>query len=328
MSNQEDQSSDNVASIEERSLNSLEFNVKILKNDLRKEAIAEYGEIYRETRSIDKDKHDFHEILNKLQTSIKKENLCLSKFGVNELLSMDAKNISIASEVTIDLVKKLDVVSKFNIKEYLKKLKQNIIENIVKLNICEIDTNKRLQLIHLYPTGKLYRNYHYSVPSIPKSFRNEDEPKESITKEKRVRQKKSLPSGETTKPTQCDSTNLSNVDESDMRLEYIYKSLKKLESRNSQVPFFQAIFNPDDFGLSVENSFHAAFLARQSRIVVDSVDDDDEPIIRTKEPDMEDNEDVNESDNQKQSVQSILSFDMDTYENLIKVLEINTAAFK
>lgn len=331
MDNNEDQNVDNVQNQPNSSATStdLEFNIKVLKDGLRKQAIAEYGQIYRETRSIDKDKHCFNEILDQLQSSIKKENICLSKFGVNELLSMDAKNIALASELTVDLVKKFEVIGKFNLKDYLKKLKQNIIENIFKSNMGEIDPNKRLQLIHLYPTGKLYRNYHYSAPSIPKFFKKNYESNETAVKERRSTQRKTLPSGESTKPTQCDSSNMNNVDESDKRLEYIYKSLKKLERRNGQVPIFQAIINPNDFGLSVENIFNVAFLAKQSRIIIDSIEDEVEPIIMTKEPDDEIEEDTaNETDNQKQSVQSIFSFDMDTYEQLVKNIEIDRPAFK
>ncbi|KAF7492960.1 hypothetical protein SSS_05603 [Sarcoptes scabiei] len=321
------------------------LNINHLNEKTRREAILEYNRIYQETKSIDKEELELKEMLMRLNTSVNKENSCLSKFGINELLMLDAKNISLTSELGHELAKKVEVTEKFDAKHFRRKLRIALINNMIRSNLGEIDPSKRLQLIHLYPTGRKYRNLFYSPPSISKHFRYDSIQNEPTTKSQRaVSQRKKFPTGQSTQPTQYDSKNLNNIDESQKRLEHIYRSLRKLESKNDgTVPFLQASLNPDNFATTVENIFNIAFLVRQSKIVID-LDENDceeasiedlEPIIQTKEPEQDNNEGINVSNDQnstskskKSDIQSIFSFDMETYQKLIDKFEINRTAIK
>lgn len=306
----------------------LNVDVKVLTEKSRKQAMMDYGRIYHETKDLHQSKLDFEATLDKLKQNIENENNVFSKYGINETLALDAKNLALTSEVTLELAKKLQIVDKFNSRKFVTKLKKRILTNAVNSNFCEIDPSRRLKLIHLYPTSKFYNHLYYSVPSFGKNFKTDFDPSKRVRRAPRNVAK--LPKGQAICPSQYDTKKMNSVDESDRRLEHIFKTVKKLErSNNGSVPFLQASFNPDNFSLTVENIFYMAFLARQARVRIDEGDDEDnEPIIRTKEPDDESSNNESTSNDSCDNIQSVFSFDMESYKLLIDKLGITGAAIK
>lgn len=334
-----------------------------LNDETRREAKAAFGKILNEIRCIDSTKHDLIPMTEKLNSCLHHENNCLSRFGINELLPMDAKNMAFVAEQSINVVRKFTIVKKFDKHEFRRQLRKRLLQNCLHTNYFDnIDPMKRIQLIHLYPTGIQFDDhYHYQAPCLMPTFTT-DENIIPSTKQRRIQQQEQtrtkLPSGVATQPTQQKQSNdMNNVDESDKRLEYIYKTLKKLEKKsNDGVPFFQAILNPNDFATTIENMFNLAFLARQSRVIIndqnddyDGGDDDDdnddggEPLIFTKERNDENNHNANDGDDDenhlatemnnkipmnKEPKQSPLSFDMKTYHQLLDKLSIIRPAIK
>ena len=336
------------------------IQTKSLDAETRRKAKAAYGKVFNEIRSINTDKNDKN-IVKKLKSCLQEEDNCLSKFGINELLSMDAKNMAAVSEQTINVVKKITVVKKFNKHDYRRSLRLRLLRNCQTIS-NSIDPTKQLQLVHLYPTGKQFNHIHHLTPAIIPSFSNDfdDENLTTNVKQRNTQTRHKLPTGEATQPEQKQSNEMNNVDKSDKRLKHIYKSLKKLERKNENgVPFFQALLHPNDFATTIENIFNLAFLARQSRAIIDNQDDNGgggggggfEPLIITKErssTDDDNGDDENFIDdhdtyqqqqqqsstemmkipNDKEPIQSALSFDMETYNYLLNSLSIIRPAIK
>ncbi|OTF73391.1 hypothetical protein BLA29_012068, partial [Euroglyphus maynei] len=107
----------------------------ILDDETRRKAKFAYGKVFNEIRSIDTEKNsnDNVNVIKKLKTCLQNEDNCLSQYGINELLSMDAKNMAAVSEQTINVVKKFTVIKKFNKHDYRRSLRKHLIKNYCQM---------------------------------------------------------------------------------------------------------------------------------------------------------------------------------------------------
>src|SRR5699024_3260318 len=186
----------------------------------------------------------------------------------------------------------------------------------------------------LFPTGLAYSRIHHHVPSMARTFLAPEGRPEKKTPPKRTQRQ--TQTAQATQPTKYDASNMANEeDESEKRLRHIHKRFFKLQKNNvTGTPLIQSAVNPESFSTTVENFFNIAFLARQKWIKIDVPDDPDEP---TPEPVVkayprksdkkagqeqpQEEEEADEDDNDpRPPVQSVLTFDYETYEALIKNL--------
>lgn len=295
---------------------SARIQVKRLNDDEKRKANRDLRDIHKDLKVDDL---DFHVMVNKLSDSVAKQNDWLQTYGVNELLPIDAKYFNLNTEQSYKLVKKFNTTSKFETREFLKRLRQQLVRNS-RQSCFTASTCQRISFLHLHDTGLAFNNLHHSVPPIEMGFRPDTV---APVLSQRTRSQRTTQNTQATQPTQYDSTSMmNNTDESDKRLNYICTTLKKLERRNNDgVPFLQASINPKSFSATVENMFNIAFLARQSLIKIFNDDEDSaEPMIRTVED--------GNSQSESSDTQSVLSLDVHSYRQLIDKLEISKSAFK
>lgn len=313
------ESSSTISQTKSQTLAQNELRVKMLNEDQKRKALEKYRQLYNNIKDIDSD-GEFNVLLNNLSNSLRDQDDCLQEFGVNELISMDAKSVALTSELSFCLVKKFNTSNKFDNKEFIHRLKRQVLRNFSKVNTNSIADPKQrsLSFYNLYATGLAFNNLHYQTPAITNAYKPNYE---APVPTQRSRSQRTTQTTQKSQPTQYDSTNMKDLDESDKRLNYIFSTLKKLEKRNDDaVPFLQASFNAQNFSTTVENMFNMAFLARQSLIKIFNDEESIEPVVRTLENDS--------SQNNSNDIQSVLSLDIKTYKQLLEKLEITRSVFK
>ena len=340
---------DTTSDVDMDNLNEDDGNIKIPTFAQKKMIAKKFGKLIQNIKDIDFNEDDIIEQLDKMAENTNIQNDYLKENGVNEMMIHDAQCMAVSSQMAYTLVKKYNPESKFNRREFLRLLRQRLLINSKKAGIAIPLGKNPIRFEHLFPTGlALNRIHHHVLPMVRSFIPPENCPEKKV---RVVRKKVKPPATLATQPTKYDASNMANEeDESEKRLRHIHTKLYKLQRHNPNgVPLMQSAIDPESFAITTENFFNIAFLARQKKIQIDlpAPDDDDDtddspdPIVKifkdgtltqdsaasTQGPVPSQEQPEEEEDINRPAVQSILTFDFDTYEALISNLDISRSAF-
>lgn len=301
-------------------------NFRVLSLEEKKACIKKFRQNRDKVREVDLDGNPIPVVVDKMRANVVGQNETLEEVGVNELLTHDAKVLSLTFHKSYDMVKKFNTEFKFDKRDFNKLLGQ-MVSGAGRIDNAESASPFRPK--HLVKISKMCQHIMHAVPTVIPSFLT---PENHIRKTI-VRRPRQTQSSVATQPKRVDSTNMKNVeDESEKRMRKIHEKLEKLQRRNkSGTPLLQSIIDPTSFGKTVENFFNIAFLARQKRIKIepDLNLPDDEPIVTALgAQNVDDDEEEGEAavDTSHKAIQSVLTLDHETFQLLVKNLGITQPA--
>lgn len=161
---------------------------------------------------------------------------------------------------------------------------------------------------------RLTPSFHFLFGSV------EPQPIEKKERSKRQRIVKK-PETEAVRPENVDP----KENQHDLEVEYLARKIKKLHKLNKKpMPFFPVVVDPDSFSHTVENIFHASFLAKDGHLKMEK---EEEVVI---EPDLtqgnrRSSRNVAEDANHHQTC---LSFSMQDWQKWVAKYQIEKAAIK
>jgi hypothetical protein len=254
-------------------------------DDERRKIRMEYRNLIQSTTAQRKDKEAIMENLNKANK------LYRNVKSTNEAV-LDSRFLLLSSEVSAQYASDNMAEHKFDIDEYVKKIKEFLEDD---------EWDKYGRLCRKYscaaPTisfllGPL--EMEYSARKISRNVIRKDE-KDLVT------------------VTQLDISDVVTGNENETTLNIINVS-KCLRSLDEEIPFWKFVINPHSFSQTVENIFYCAFLAKENKISIWEREDG-EYVIEDRLENMEDKTGLISS-------QHLLSFDMNQWKTLINFYAI------
>ena len=299
---------------------------KLLSTDLPKEVISKHKQVFVEIQQKTKEAENVSDICKSvkvLSEQIQRQDKYYKSGGVNELMTLDAKAISENTSITARLVKNLQTDSKqFDSTEFAEKL-------LTALNVNQIDDRSdpndtfRVDIIDWVEFGRNLCQFHRVLPKldfIHGSFDSSNQTPQQKQSKPRVQHPKPVLS-EQTQATQIDPNSKTTEDSTPQEVELILKTVKKLEAKNSSLPFIDVIVNPNSMPETVENIFHSSFLVKDGLARV-LPDEDGLPSIASI-----DNSDVVVAEPEK-GLQSVFSFSMKDWKYWIERFDIKKPAIR
>lgn len=305
-------------------------NFKILSAEEKKLWSKKFRQMAENVRNVDLEGNSIPVVVKKMRDNVIGQNETLNQVGVNEMLTHDAKVLNQTFQKSFHMIKRFNTECKFDKHNYNSRLARFLAGN-TRLN----ETSNENPVIRIRPKqlikiGLKCQHIMHHVSPLTRTFLTPENHKKKTI----VRRPRQTQSSVATQPTRVDSSNMNNKeDESEKRLRQIHNQLHKLQIKNvSGTPILQCTVNPNSFGATVENLFNIAFLARQKMIKIESSDDPNgEPFVtalKTSSNRNAEDEDEEDKKDNRPPVQSVLTFDHDTYELLIKNLHITKPALK
>lgn len=306
-------------------------NWKVLSAEEKKIWSKKFRQHSDNVRNVDLEANPIPVVVQKMRDNVMEQNETLSQVGVNEMLTQDAKVLHQTFQKSYNMIKRFNLECKFDKRNFNNRLARRFAGS-ARIDITTTENSGiRIRPKQIFNIGiKCSRILHH-VPTLIRTFLTPENHKKKTI----VRRPRTTQSTVTTQPTRVDSSNMNNQeDESEKRLRQIHKRLHKLQLKNETgTPLLQSTINPTSFGTTVENLFNIAFLARQKKIKIESSnpnDPNDEPIVTALKSSIrnDDDEDEEAEEANNPPIQSVMTFDYETYVSLKKNLNITENALK
>lgn len=309
----------------------------LIRPDLPKPVVDKcqmvFIDLTKQTKKIE-DEPDICRSIKLLSNAVERQDKYFKTAGVNENMIFDGKAISTNTSVTGQVVRRLQTDTKqFNNLEFADKVmlaldpSETMTQDSDDRNNTFIDDNDWIEF------GRKYCRFHNCLPSFGYIYGAFDSSVESAAEPKpvkpRARHQRKEP-GVRTGATQIDPKTKTTDDSTPQEVEFVYKTIEKLEKKNPSLPFIDVMVNPNSISETVENVFHSAFLVKDGLVGLKLEDIGDEediegtavPVIATVD---NTEADLTQNDN---CLQSVFSFTMNDWKNWIQRFDIKRPAIK